>query len=270
MPCTCSPPSFLVTEYNTMVCTTCGIESRQMLNPAQDTTYNAPRNPLHQRVYNRPDRWKTLVKKVVGLHNGPPQHDPVWELLKKHAPFTDVAELTKTLRGSRLKHKHYQSLHAFAKAFVPSYTAPTDPPKMVERNLHKYFSHIQHMWSQHHPDQTQFFSYSWLLEQGLHVFYHIGYLPFVKRLICRKRRNKYVKMLATLYETRAETSRRDSSDSRFQSAKSRSSTLRNQLQMHQHLFSHERAGLGAEPSVAGLERALGHRCAALLDAVRRS
>ena len=127
MPCTCSPPSFLVTEYNTMVCTTCGIESRQMLNPAQDTTYNAPRNPLHQRVYNRPDRWKTLVKKVVGLHNGPPQHDPVWELLKKHAPFSDVAELTKTLRGSRLKHKHYQSLHAFAKAFVPKLHRPYRP-----------------------------------------------------------------------------------------------------------------------------------------------
>ena len=178
--------------------------------------------------------------------------------------------LTKTLRASRLKHKHYQSLHAFAKVFIPTYVTPEDPPKVVERNLHKYFSHIQHMWSQRHPDQNQFFSYSWLLEQGLHVFNHVAYLPFVKTLICRKRRNKYVKMLLTLYETRAENANRGSSNIHSQSAISRSSTPHNPQQRHRHLFSNERAGLNAEPTVGDLERVLGHTCAKLLDAVQKS
>ena len=186
MPCTCVEPNVIFTHYCTVVCTKCGHESGQIISPSDDTTYNSHSyKPLNNRMYNRPDRWKSLVRKVVGIHSGPPKHDPVWKYLQKHADkIVEVKDVYKILRKSGLKHKHYQCAHIFAKCFATNYSPPSKAhdPLTVEKHLHAYFRHIQRMWSSQNFDF--FFSYAWLLEQGLNVFGHFEYLPYVKTLIC--------------------------------------------------------------------------------------
>ena len=196
MPCTCVNNRIVFTHYHTYVCTTCGIESTQFVSPSDDTTYNSTGGaPIRQRIYNRPDRWKILVKKVVGTHSGPPRHDPIWDFLHKNKCFSNVPDMIAAIRKCGLKHKHYQCLHTFAKCFVQNYKTPETSPAQVEINLNRYFSHVQHMWNKSFPSNGNFFSYAWLLEQGLFAFNHTEYLLYVKKLICRKRRRKYITML---------------------------------------------------------------------------
>ena len=206
----CENTSVVITNEHTMVCTNCGIERPVLVNSPDYNTYITT-GPL-MRSYSRPERWNTLVKKVCGLHCGPPMVDPVWEYLKGRAPYNSSKEIIKTLRKSKLKNKHYPSLHAFCRVFDSSYVEPFKP-RIVLKNLCGYFDHIMTMWN--HTKNEQFFSYSWLIEQGLEIFNHITYLPFVKKLMCPNRRAKYTQTLLTLYETHVETHRHGSQDSRL-------------------------------------------------------
>ena len=96
MPCTCLNPKPVFTFYCTVVCTNCGIETNsQIISPSDDTTYNSGQcKPLNNRLYNRPDRWKSLVRKVVGIHSGPPRHDPVWNYLKTYNDTTPISTVS--------------------------------------------------------------------------------------------------------------------------------------------------------------------------------
>ena len=271
MPCQCRHPVTIFTHYCTVVCTSCGHESQQILNPSDDTTYHAHHpTPINHRLYNRPDRWKSLVRKVVGIHSGPPKHDPIWNCLEKNRHnISDVSDIYKVLRKSGLKHKHYQSAHIFAKCFAKNYIKPRHSPTLVETHLNAYFAHIQRMWNAAQFDF--FFSYAWLLEQGLYVFSHLEYLPYVKTLICKRRRNKYVQMLLTLYKIHAEKSNRGSSNIHSQSALSHSSIPHNQLWMrpnHDHVGAH--AELNEVPSVEGSEHDLERMCAGFRGGSQKS
>ena len=206
----CEATNVVLTQYHTNVCLNCGRERKVLVNSPDYNTYITT-GPL-MRSYSRPERWTTLVKKVCGLHSGPPTIDPVWEYLKSKAPYANPREIIKSLRKSKLKNKHYPSLHAFAKVFDKSYVQPFDPQKVL-KHLCSYFDHVMTMWN--HTRNKQFFSYSWLIEQGLEIFNHITYLPFVKKLMCPNRRNKYAQALLTLYGTHVETGHREKPSSRL-------------------------------------------------------
>ena len=92
---------FLYTEY-TRVCKVCGVEN-SILRVDRYNVYAAPLN----RGYNRKQRFKIKVDKLLGLHSGPQCLDPVWKHLDErqltlNSPF-DVREC---LRSSKLKNKH--------------------------------------------------------------------------------------------------------------------------------------------------------------------
>ena len=256
MPCTCLNPKPVFTFYCTVVCTNCGIETNsQIISPSDDTTYNSSQcKPLNNRLYNRPDRWKSLVRKVVGIHSGPPRHDPVWNYLKTYndtTPISTVSDIYTALRLSKLKHKHYQCAHAFSKCFAKNYTTPKCEPIVVEKHLNSYFKHIQYMWNKGPKDF--FFSYAWLLEQGLCVFSHTEYLPYVKTLICKRRRNKYVQVLLTLYKTHAKMLSRGSSNTRSQNVLSHSQIHHSLQSMRQRPVENSPSELDEEQTVSDSE-----------------
>ena len=275
MPCNCAQPHTIMTEYHSIVCTKCGVESPyQVIDPSFDTSYNpTPGAPMHSRVYNRPDRWKTLVRKITGLHPGPPRHDPIWKYLanavkRRKKKFGSVDAITQCLRNSKIKHKHYQCLHSFAKAFLKDYDidALVSPPYIVERNLNMYFTHISDMWKK--SEFTQFFSYSWLLEQAIYMFRHIEYLRFIKLLSCPKRRNKYHRMLLTLYETHAGNGGRGSQGSRFPNVLSLEEIPRNLLWMRPPHDERSRVLSSEERAVEDLELGPGCKCVTPRGAVQ--
>lgn len=184
----------ITTSYSTSVCTQCGIEERIGLVQEQTYVHSAPLD----RSYSRPDRWKGLIKKLTGHHSGPTINDPVWGYLKKHEPYKDPQEIIHRLRKSKLLNKHYQSTFIFTKVF-----STMKLPKNNERvckQLISYFDFIYRLWNRHNFGKP-FFSYNWLIEQALYFFNETEYLPFVKKLVCEKRRKKYKKQLFILYGT---------------------------------------------------------------------
>ena len=55
-------------------------------NVIQPTVEEAGETVKVPVLYANPERWKTIVSKVVGNHSGPPRKDPVWDYLqhRKH------------------------------------------------------------------------------------------------------------------------------------------------------------------------------------------
>ena len=219
----CDDPHVVQTQYHSMVCMHCGIERKVLVNSPDYSTYMST-GPL-TRLYSRPERWTTLVKKVCGLHSGPPTTDPVWEYLKKRSPFKNPKDIIKHLRKSKLRNKHYPSLHAFCKVFDKSYVVLYDPRKVL-KELCSYFDHVMLMWNR--SPINKFFSYAWLIEQGLEIHNRIPYLLYVKKLMCPTRRNKYAKLLLTLYGTHVGRSHHELQVAHLRCAKKSSSNPHNQ------------------------------------------
>ena len=189
----CPHENVFYTEYSTIVCSICGVERPYLAN-LMDYKRSLTSAPLC-RFYNRNDRWCTLVKKVCGIHNGPQICDPVWSYLAKKQPFASTQDILLCLRKSGLKNKHYPSLHAFSKNFCSTYVPPKNPVQVANK-LCAYFAHILFLWTNtKKTKQKLFFSYNWLMEQGL-AFYNLeDYKCFVKHLKCVNRRGKYVGLL---------------------------------------------------------------------------
>lgn len=220
----CEATQVVLTQYHTLLCINCGREKAQLVNGPDYNTYMTTA-PL-ARHYSRPERWNILIKKVCGLHSGPPTTDPVWDYLKAHQPYNSPKDIIKCLRKAKLKNKHYPSLHAFCQAFDSSYVKPLNANNVM-KHLSSYFEHVISMWNT--KGNKHFFSYSWLIEQGLEIFNHITYLPYVKKLMCPFRRNKYAQELLTLYGTHVGNCRHGTQDNHLRYERSRSLNLHNQL-----------------------------------------
>ena len=198
----CTHATTVNTEYST-ICTCCGLERPLLIN-VMDYPTSQTSAPL-TRLYNRGDRWTSIVKKIVGVHSGPNNSDPVWKYLEKHKDsFKGPKDIVKCLRKSNLRNKHYPCIHLFAKTFYKGYTPPSDSPESVIQKLDNYFQHILQLWSTCKIPQDQFFSYNWLIEQGLHLYGIRGYFPYIKFLKCPHRRQRYVSLLLRLYGTHVE------------------------------------------------------------------
>ena len=92
--------------------------------------------------------------------------------------------------------KHYQNIFIFTKIFSP-YIIPEYNPE-VSKRLESYFEFVYRLWNRHFGKRP-FFSYNWLIEQSLELFNYTEYKPFVKLLVCSKRRRKYESLMFKLY-----------------------------------------------------------------------
>ena len=189
----CSCDSLKVTtDYNTEICISCGIE--QPVGITQEFVYMPGANLL--RSYSRNERWRNLIRKITGYHCGPPPRDPVWKHLESHKPFKIPRDIITCLRKSKLVNKHYQNIFIFTKIFSP-YIIPEYNPEVSTR-LESYFEFVYLLWNRHFGKRP-FFSYNWLIEQSLELFNFTEYKPFVKLLVCSKRRRKYESLMFKLY-----------------------------------------------------------------------
>ena len=190
----CSCDSLKVTtDYNTEICVSCGIE--QPVGITQEFVYMPGANLL--RSYSRNERWRNLIRKITGYHSGPPPRDPVWKYLESHKPFETPKNIITCLRKSKLVNKHYQNIFIFTKIFSPTYVMPKYNPE-VSKRLESYFDFVYTLWNRHFGKRS-FFSYNWLIEQSLELFNYTEYKPFVKLLVCSKRRRKYESLMFKLY-----------------------------------------------------------------------
>ena len=187
--CNCSK---VLTDYYTQICLACGVETSAGLS--QEFIY-MPGASL-SRSYSRNERWRNLIRKITGYHCGPPVRDPVWKHLAANKPFETPRDIILCLRNSKLINKHYQNIYVFTKIFS-SYEVPKFD-KRVTADLLVHFDFVYRLWNRHFGKRP-FFSYNWLIEQTLELFNYTEFIPFVKLLVCPKRRRKYESLMFKLY-----------------------------------------------------------------------
>ena len=182
----------LVDTNSTFVCINCGLE-RAYLSPNCVSFNHTPHTSLIVSPYSRKTRFTGLLRKILGVDNGPQSSDSVWRYLAASAPFQTTEDIVLCLKNSPLKTKHYNCLHGFSKAFLKHYAKPVCmySPLEIENNLGKLFEEVVFYWCRF-SEENSFFSYAWLLEKlfkQLRIF--DNYQAFLKVLICPTRRKKY-------------------------------------------------------------------------------
>lgn len=170
----------------TKVCRKCGLEKPFL----RLDTYNVNSAPI-ERGYNRRQRYKVKVDKILGLHSGPPCTDPVWLYLDKHkvtlnTPF-DVREC---LRSSSIKNKHYDNVRTFTDAFTEFRIVHCQ--MTVKRFLMSSFDQLYGGWNTR--NEESFFSYAWLLRYFLEKF-DSKLTVYLKPKTCKRRNAKYLEKL---------------------------------------------------------------------------
>jgi hypothetical protein len=189
----------LVDTTCTFVCIKCGLE-KAYLSPSCVSFNHPPHSQLVVSPYSRKTRFTGLLRKILGVDNGPLASDLVWNYLAGSAPFQTTEDIIMCLKNSPLKTKYYNSIHVFAKAFLRKYETPNCiyTPLQIENSLGQLFEEVVFQWCRFSTNPS-FFSYSWLLEKlfkQLQIFEN--YQDFMKVLICPTRRLKYETRWKTL------------------------------------------------------------------------
>jgi hypothetical protein len=138
-------------------------------------------------------RFRTLLARTV-LYSSLHYEHPVWIFLKKEK-YKTVDEIRKRLSQMKhLKNKLYDSLPLFCFCFLK-----TQPKKVSNDEFQlgmRLFSSVNKRWEK--SNYKRFFSYFWILEQILASMGASQFIPITKKLICKKRRSFYTKVLEDL------------------------------------------------------------------------
>ena len=179
---------FLNSDYNTLICTLCGLERECAIMSIQGYTENMPL----ELGYSRYNRMANLLKQLFQpTLYGTPNSRVVYEVMKQ--TFATGEELLVWLSKLQVKNKRYQNAHYYFTVHKP-YQVPTPPCQRKMRAMMSLFTKLEHRfdgWS--HPYKS-FFSYNWLLRQFLEEFQLGVYLQFVKQIKCPKRVALYESM----------------------------------------------------------------------------
>ena len=183
----CACDTFLYTNYNTRICNKCGRETQHGPTPEHDYTFKSLPIP-----YSRVCRFVELVTKLLGVGHSPKDTDPVWKVLEQRAPYSTPHEILLQLKRSKIVNKHYNSLHLFSKVFQKRYTAPkisTHNMNVLRLTMKAWFEQVLYLWNKSAIEG--FFSYNWLIEQFLNCLKIHCLFPYLKKLQCPVRRQKY-------------------------------------------------------------------------------
>lgn len=164
-------------------CKLCGLES-SFLSLDKYNVYSAPL----ERGYNRTQRFRIKIDKLLCLHNGPNCLDPIWKYLDGQKLFMNTPfDVRQTIRRSKLKLKHYDSVRIFSDAFT-TFRISLHEPLALKKHLLRRFDKLYHRWVL--ANDPSFFSYDWILRHFLEAM-NSPLVVYLKPQTCRKRDQKY-------------------------------------------------------------------------------
>ena len=171
------------------VCIDCGVEHRVI----RVDNYNVFAAPLN-RGYNRKQRFKIKVDKLLGLHSGPQCRDPVWKYLDdRRVTLNSPFDVRECLRSSKLKNKHYDNVRSFTDAFT-NFSVVHNQSEVKTYLLHA-FDVMFGKWNSVGHDS--FFSYAWLLRYFLNKI-RSPLTAYLKPQTCKRRHAKYIKKMKSI------------------------------------------------------------------------
>jgi hypothetical protein len=206
--------SFVNTGHS-RVCTKCGVE-RSYLRLDAWNKYSAPL----ERNYDRCNRFKTKVEKLLGSHRGPVYTDKIWGVLKAqeetlHCP----GDVRNALRNSKLRAKHYDCVRIFCDVFTNFKVTPYNSLH-VENYLLVVFRKVHQLWVRKNFSSDSFFSYEFLIRFFLEQI-ESPLLVYLKPRSNKRRVARYVRLLDTIqFQNDCKSYYRNSGAARFRNVSS--------------------------------------------------
>lgn len=187
----CENVAYWDLHYNgSASCTSCGTLSTANAFEGFETTYihgYSPLNTLQQNaVYTRLKRFQKYLNRASMRQSMNSVPDDTWRYLIDRGPYNSPGHILRTLKKSKLKRKCYDCLPLLTHHLC----AHINVPKLVEREYRQaleYFRAIDEAF----PIRGSFMSYLFILEFILCELGRPDMLPFISRIHCRKRRDKY-------------------------------------------------------------------------------
>jgi hypothetical protein len=196
----CSPCSKfnLLDLGTTLVCKICGKEIKQGPNPAIGARVGCD-SALFITHYSRVNRFLKLFESVVLPHATAKDTKMLTYLDTRKNDITSPETLLHCMQDSKLPDKRYVSVHLFTKIYVPSYKLTTMPTRYLNDKwcLERQFRDIE--FTHRKSDNDQFYNYAWLLRHLLTgKSQYQSFLPYIKKIKCKKRRKRYFDMFQEL------------------------------------------------------------------------
>ena len=193
-PCSnCNAPAFWDMHYNgSASCMRCGALSQsQSFNFIHGYT---PLNSLQQNVaYTRTKRFQKYLNHACMKQSIKSVPDETWKFLLDNKPYNSPGHIVHTLKRAKLKRKCYDCLPMFVLHLCDN----CDVPTLTEREYNLALNYFR-VVDQAFPNKGSFMSYLYVLEFILTHMGRTDMLPFISRIHCRKRREKYKRHLTSI------------------------------------------------------------------------
>ena len=188
---------FFNSEKSSKICWNCGLEENILNNCTyKNCGFNSRHSPFLSG-YSRSKRFRGMVESL--FWPSPSNGDTAMlKFLFRHTPFRNRTHIVRTMAHTTLKDKRFTSIHVFCRLFEPFYRPPKHKClfRMAE-NLIREFEGIESRFHRLYPTQP-FINYTFLLAFLLKRKGYFQYIPYVKRLKSKKRKERYEKMLDRL------------------------------------------------------------------------
>jgi len=180
----------IYSEYNTSICTNCGIETTTSIEPS--TLFYTVNQPLWVG-YNRVNRFRKILNMLFHPKFFAVISGEIFLKMKEFKQFDTVSSMIACLKSLNSKSKNYNSLHLYAIHFVENFSSPSPPMTYIIHNMLADFVILEKGLHVHFKN-SRFFSYRWLIIKMLLKYSLEVFIPLVKPLINKTSSMKYERM----------------------------------------------------------------------------
>lgn len=198
---------YVISNYDTQICTRCGVEKALGLTPQIDYGQSTPLII----GYSRGTRFKMLLDKLFRPLLYGKMNSEVLESLYRISPntFKNGYELLEWLGRLNIPNKCYQSAHSYFLFHTGNKVMPT-PSAHDIHNIELQFVRLETKFLRSCEIGSSFFSYNWLLRKLLLKHNQTYYIQFVKPIKCKRRSSKYNLLFSSLMNVDSVSGLRDS------------------------------------------------------------
>jgi len=194
--CTHCKGQMILTEYCSMVCTSCGVEDFNSIITTEHAhiSYCVPLKSV--ATYTRVKRFKKYLQRASMAQSASTIPQLTWDYLLAGGPYRSPAHIIRRLKKApkNIRKKCYDSLPLLVKMLCPNISVPTMNEHDKLRAL-VAFNKLDRAYSEGEP----FVSYLYALEYILELIGRADVLPFINKISCRKRRMEYNRRLDRIF-----------------------------------------------------------------------
>lgn len=182
----------ILTNYNTVICTECGVELEIGPVPLPSGSCNVPLGLSYSRFHRVANILDQLFEPQF---HGSPSSRVICAILDQKVKFTSGEELLSWLSKLPIKNKKYQNAHCYFVIANSGYIIPRRPDGELSHRVLRDFCALEDKYEWMDHTYKSFFSYNWLLRKLL-TRYKLGYYcQFLKTIKCPRRSRGYEDML---------------------------------------------------------------------------